>query len=241
MPRVDSPHSLPDWFISWPSFEVDWRRTALLVIDYQNYSSNPSAGVAKMLLEQRPDVAAYYIPRITKVTIPNSSRLIDGFRRAAGEVIYTRHGSLLAGGRDMVLRRRRRETDVLQMTGVPHMAAVGSFEHAIIDPLAPQPGELVIDKNSASPFNSTGIDQLLHNMRIETLVISGMATEMCVETTARDAADRGYNVIVVEDAVATFCEEHHYAALSALARVFTQVWNTDEVLAALHAAAQPSQ
>jgi len=57
-----------------------------------------------------------------------------------------------------------------------------------------------------------------------------MATDMCVETTARDAADRGYNVIVVEDAVATFFEEHHNAALSALARVYTQVWSTDQVL-----------
>jgi nicotinamidase-related amidase len=53
---------------------------------------------------------------------------------------------------------------------------------------------------------------------------------MCVETTARDAADRGYNVIVVEDAVATFFAEHHRAALSALSRVYTKVWSTDQVL-----------
>ena len=58
----------------------------------------------------------------------------------------------------------------------------------------------------------------------------GMATDMCVETTARDAADRGYNVIVVEDATATFFEHHHRAALSALARVYTQVWDTQRVL-----------
>jgi nicotinamidase-related amidase len=60
-----------------------------------------------------------------------------------------------------------------------------------------------------------------------------MATDMCVETTARDAADRGYNVIVVEDAVATFFEDHHNAALSAMARVYTQVWTTDGVLSQL--------
>ena len=56
---------------------------------------------------------------------------------------------------------------------------------------------------------------------------------MCVETTGRDAADRGYNVIVVEDATATFQEEHHIAALSGLARVYTQVWKTDQVLGSL--------
>ena len=60
-----------------------------------------------------------------------------------------------------------------------------------------------------------------------------MATDMCVETTARDAADRGFDVIVVEDATATFFERHHRAALSGFARVFGQVWSTDDVLAAL--------
>ena len=72
-------------------------------------------------------------------------------------------------------------------------------------------------------------------MDVETLVLAGMATDMCVETTGRDAADRGFNVIVVEDATATFFEHHHRAALSGFARVFGQVWDTARVLAALQA------
>ena len=60
--------------------------------------------------------------------------------------------------------------------------------------------------------------------------MAGMATDMCVETTARDAADRGYNVVVVEDATATFFAEHHHTALSSLARVYTKVWPTEQVL-----------
>ena len=64
-------------------------------------------------------------------------------------------------------------------------------------------------------------------------VVMGIATDMCVETTARDAADRGFNVIVVEDATATFFEHHHRAALSGFARVFGQVWDSERVLAAL--------
>ena len=73
----------------------------------------------------------------------------------------------------------------------------------------------------------------MRNLNLETLVISGMATDMCVETTARDAADRGYNVIVAEDAVATFFADHHRAALSAMARVYTKVWSTSQIVEAL--------
>ena len=70
-------------------------------------------------------------------------------------------------------------------------------------------------------------------MEIETLVITGLATDCCVECTGRDAADRGYNVIVVEDAVATFVEKHHFASLSGMGLVYTQIWNSTQVMEAM--------
>jgi nicotinamidase-related amidase len=228
--HIDSPQSLPNWVLPWPTFQVDWRRAALLVIDYQNYSSNPETGTAKMLLEKMPTVAAYYVPRITEVTLPNTRRLLEAFRKAKRERIFTRHGAFLPDGRDFIARRRAREQDNVQLTGAAHLFPRGSYEHEIVDSLRPWPGELIVDKNSTSPFHSTGIDQILRNLGVETLVVTGMATEMCVESTSRDAADRGYNVIVVEDAVATFFPEHHRGSLSALARVFAQVWSTSRVL-----------
>ena len=229
---IDSPQTLPNWIMPWPSFEVDWTRAGLLIVDYQNYSSNRDAGLTRMIIERYPDVAAYYVPRITEVTIPNTRRLLDAFRRAKREAVFTRHGALLQDGRDMVQRRRRRDQDALMATDRPALWSKGTYEHEIISELTPLAHEMVIDKNASSPFNGTGIDQLLRNMNLETLVITGMATDMCVETTARDAADRGYNVIVVEDAVATFLPEHHDSALSALARVYTQIWSTARVLQA---------
>jgi nicotinamidase-related amidase len=185
-----------------------------------------------MLVRHHAEVAEYYVGRIQK-TIPNTRRLLDAFRRSQREVIYTRHGCLLADGRDMILRRQRRDTDAREQSDQPTLWSKGSPEHEIVAELAALDHELVIDKNASSPFNGTGIDQLVRNMGLETLVLTGMATDMCVETTARDAADRGYNVIVVEDAVATFFAEHHRAALSALGRVYAQVWSTDRVLSAL--------
>lgn len=230
---IDSPDSLPGWIMPWPSFEVDWTRTGLMIIDFQNYSSNPTCGVTQMIAEQYPEVAAYYVPRL-RVAISNTRRLLDAFRRLNREVVFTRHGALLSDGRDMIRRRQQRDGHARQQTGRPTLWSKGSREHEIVAELAPLDHELVIDKNASSPFNGTGIDQLLRNLGLETLVMTGMATDMCVETTARDAADRGYHVVVAEDATATFFPEHHRAGLSALARVYAQVWSTDRVLSDLH-------
>jgi nicotinamidase-related amidase len=233
LPPVDSPETFAGWHMPWPEFEVDWARAALLLIDLQNYGGNPDAGLGPMLTERYPAIASYYLPRVTELVIPNTRLLLDGFRAAGRRVVFTRHGPLLADGSDMVERRRRRDREALAETGTPALWHRGTFEHEVVADLAPAPGELVLDKNTSSAFSSTGIEWLLRNMDVETLVLVGVATDMCVETTARDAADRGFNVIVVEDATATFFEHHHRAALSAFARVFGQVWNSERVLAAL--------
>jgi nicotinamidase-related amidase len=167
-------------------------------------------------------------------------RLVSAFRLAGREVVFTRHGPLLADGRDMIERRRRRDSEARAATDTPALWHRGTFEHELIEPLQPLPDELVLDKNTSSAFNSTGIEWLLRNMEINALVVVGMATDMCVETTARDAADRGFDVIVVEDATATFFDHHHRAALSGFARVFGQVWDTDEVIAKLSPRMQPA-
>jgi biuret amidohydrolase len=234
--HIDSPHTLRNWVQPWPEFEVDWRRTALAVIDVQNYSSNAKVGIAAMLFEKRPEVADYYAERVLGTMVPNIKRLVAGFRSAGREVIYTRHGPLLPDGRDLIARRRRRDTRSVEQLDRPTLWPRGSYEHEIIDELKPEAGDLVVDKNASSPFNATGIDQLLRNLGIDTLVLTGTATEMCVESTARDAADRGYNIIVAEDATGTYFQSHHEASLSSIARVYGQIWTTDRVLSALEAA-----
>ena len=236
LPPIDSPETLPGWHMPWPRFAFDARRAALLVIDMQNYGCSPEVGLAPMLQLRHPDIAAYYLPRMAATVIPNARRLVEAFRRARRPVIFTRHGPLTRDRRDMIARRRRRDSDSLDATNVPTLWPRGSVEHEVIAALAPATDELVIDKNTSSAFNSTGIEWLLRNQEIETLVFVGMATDMCVETTARDAADRGFNAVIVEDASATFVERHHRAALSGFARVFGQVWSAERVLGALASA-----
>ncbi len=233
LPPIDSPETFAGWHMPWPSFEIDWKRAALVIVDMQNYGCNPDSGVAQMLALRYPEIASYYVARLTQTAIPNAQRLLQGFRAAHRRVAFTRHGPLLADGSDMIARRRRRDGDSVTTTNTPTLWHRGTFEHEVIAALAPRADELVVDKNTSSAFNSTGIEWLLRNLGIETLVIAGMATDMCVETTARDAADRGFNVIIAEDASATFFAAHHRAALSGFARVFGQVWSTDAVLKAL--------
>jgi nicotinamidase-related amidase len=235
-PPIDSPTTLPGWPFPWPAFDVDWQRAALLVVDMQNYGCNAEAGLGAMLSLHQPETAGYYLSRLTETVLPNAERLVAVFRRSGRQVVYTRHGPLLADGRDMIARRRRRDVEALAATDAPALWHRGTFEHEVVARLEPAADELVVDKNTSSAFNSTGIEWLLRNMGVDALVVAGMATDMCVETTARDAADRGFDVIVVEDATAAFSEWHHRAALSGIARVFGQVWSTDEVVQALTAA-----
>ena len=70
----------------------------------------------------------------------------------------------------------------------------------------PIEGEPVVNKTSRSAFNSTAIDQLLRNLEVTCLIVAGVSTSSCVETTARDAADRGYRVAIIEDASAELDE-----------------------------------
>ena len=233
VPPIDSPLTLDAWPFTWPAFDVDWSRAALLVVDVQNYGCNPEFGIGRMLARRYPEIARYYLPRLSGTVIPNVARLIAAFRAQGRQVFFTRHGPLLADGRDMIARRRRRDDEALAANDTPALWHRGTVEHELISQLVPGDGDLVVDKNTSSAFNSTGIEWLLRNMDIQVLVVVGTATDMCVETTARDAADRGFDVIIVEDGTATFDERHHRAALSGFARVFGQVWSTDEVLHSL--------
>jgi nicotinamidase-related amidase len=125
----------------------------------------------------------------------------------------------------------RRPETAPGLVGAFHHA--GTFEHGILPEVAPAPGELVLNKSSRSAFTSTGIEHALRNMGIATLVVAGVSTSACVETTGRDAADRGFQVVLVEDATAEYDEASHEATLCQFAVRFGRVWTTDETLEVL--------
>jgi len=90
----------------------------------------------------------------------------------------------------------------------------GEPGHDIIPELAPAPGEVVLDKPGKGAFCATDMDLILRSKGIEALLVCGVTTEVCVNTTVREANDRGYRCVVVADACASYFPAFHAAALA---------------------------
>ena len=89
----------------------------------------------------------------------------------------------------------------------------GEPGHDIVDALAPAEGEPVIDKPGKGAFHQTDLEQLLRNSGIDTLLVCGVTTEVCVHTTIREANDRGYRCVALGDACASYFPEFHRVGL----------------------------
>ncbi len=175
----------------------DPKRTCLLLIDTQNYVWNP----------QVAQLHPYFDETLRTVVMPNLRPLLDAFRAAGGEVMYTVMENLTADGRDRSLDYKLSQFFI----------AKGSWEAKVLDDVAPQGDEIVLPKTSSGVFNSTNIEYLLRNIGIDTLVVTGFLTDQCVDHTLRDAADRGFYPICVSDACATHSQTRHQNALGAFA------------------------
>lgn len=204
-----------------PEPELRREDTALLVIDLQYGDAHRDYGLLKRMRD-RGDGAAieYYARRLEELVIPNVRRLQDAFRVAGLEVIHTRIQSLTRDGRDRSLEHKS--------LGIHHPP--GSKEAEILPEVAPQGDEIVISKTCGGVFNGTSIEYVLRNLGIKNLVIVGVVTSGCVELAVRDAADRGFAVILVEDATATWTPEMQEAALRAMREIYAKVKTTDEVV-----------
>ncbi len=109
----------------------------------------------------------------------------------------------------------------------------GTWGAAIHDALTPQEGEPVVTKRGVSAFTASDLEPILKNKRIGTLLMAGVATNFVVEGTAREACDRGYQVVVVGDCCASMNQEAHDAALNTALPFLSTISKLDEVTAAL--------
>jgi nicotinamidase-related amidase len=112
----------------------------------------------------------------------------------------------------------------------------GEPGHDIVPALYPEPGEPVLDKPGKGAFYQTDLQLMLQNRSIDTLLVCGVTTEVCVHTTVREANDRGYRCVVIGDACGSYFPEFHDVALrmiKAQGGIFGWVSNSRRVVTAI--------
>ena len=175
------------------TFTLDPDKTALLLIDVQNFVLNPA---------NHPPRPVFY-DRAAHVVLPNLQRLLDEARVSGAEVIYTVMENLTRDGRDRSLDYK------LSGFNIPK----GSIGGQVAPEAAPQGDEIILRKSSACLFHSTNFDYVMRNMGVSTILCAGFLTDQCVEQTMKAGASLGYRMVCVEDACATDTEARHAAAL----------------------------
>ncbi len=203
-------------------------RTALLVIDMQRDFLEPG-GFGEALGNDVSRLGA---------AVPPLQSLLAAVRSAGLLVIHTREGhrpDLV----DLPPAKHARGAPGMRIGDAGPMGRIlvrGEPGHEIIPALAPLPGEPVLDKPGKGAFYQTDLDLMLKNRGIDTLLVTGVTTEVCVHTTIREANDRGFRCIAVADCCASYFPEFHAAALamvSAQGGIFGWVAQSPDVLAAL--------
>ncbi len=99
-------------------------------------------------------------------------------------------------------------------------AVKGTWGAEVIDELRPAEGDYVVEKRRYSAFFETGLDMLLRELGVDTVVLTGLHTNMCVKHTAADAFYRGYGIVVLSDCVQAFTQEDHEWGLKYMERVY---------------------
>jgi nicotinamidase-related amidase len=213
--------------------KIDLQTTALVIIDMQEYFLNPASPLGRFGEKRMPGLRHYFLEQGATVVIPNLRRLLECFRTQHLRVIHATAASELPDGQDWIPTLHQTNMVAQEQIGEVVYPARTDPWARIVAPLTPRPEEVIVNKTTYSAFTATSLDGLLRNLRIETLVLGGVVTNRCVETTARDATDRGYQVIVLGDATATYSPEAQEATLLSLEGAYGYVRTTDEVVALL--------
>ena len=206
-----------------PPFSLAADRSALLIVDMQNDFVRVTAPL------EVPDARA---------TIPVIAGLAAWFREHGRPVVYTR---FLAGP----------ERTLIWTWSPQHAPPVcccwDGFERAypdvagtrncaaVIDELAPQPGDLVVDKYGYGAFQRTNLLDILLARNVDTVAVTGTVTQICVDETARGAFEAGLKAVMVADGVSSFAPDLHAATLKGFAMKFGRVLAADELIAELSA------
>jgi len=201
--------------------------TALMMIDLQYVDAHRDFGIGAAGQKNGwTSDMEYYFSQLENVAIPNVQRILESCREAGIPAIHVRVMNLDGESKDTSWRYK--------MMGI--FVPPDSKDAEFIKEVAPVPGEVVISKTTSNTFASTNVDFVLRNMNIDTLIMTGVVTNNCVESTTRGAGDMGYKVLLVGDACAAWTQEGHDYCLRHLDRNFAIVKTTDQILEEIAAA-----
>ena len=200
---------------------VERARTAVLVVDVQNDYCHPDGALGSLGLPTGDAMAM----------IPTLARLLGAAREHGTRVIFiqTVHTDETDSGA-WVRRSGGSSTTVCRK---------GTWGGEFTE-VAPAEGEAVVIKHRYSAFVNTRLDSILRTYKVENVILTGVSTNVCVESTARDAYMRDYNLIFLSDCTAAYAREDHEATLRTMSRNFGVVAAADEVIAAWQAARAPA-
>ena len=211
------------------ALEFECKTTALLIIDMQRDFVEPG-GFGEMLGN---DVS------LLRAAIDPCKRILAAAREAGLLVMHTREGHRpdLADAPPTKLARGGLETGIGADGPMGRILIRGEPGHEIIPELAPKPGEPVIDKSGKGAFYETDLELMLRNNDIRTIIVCGVTTEVCVHTTVREANDRGYECLVLEDCVGSYFPEFQRVGIDmikAQGGIFGWVSNSEKAIAGLN-------
>ena len=190
-------------------FPLDPAHTALVVIDMQrDFIEKGGFG----------DSLGNDVARLEAI-IPTTAGLIALFRQEGWTVIHTReaHKPDLSDCPPSKIRRGNPSLHIGETGAMGRLLIAGEPGNQIVDALAPIEGEIVIDKPGKGMFWATGIHERLQALGITHLVFAGVTTEVCVQTSMREANDRGYECLLVEDATESYFPEFKAATIRMIA------------------------
>lgn len=191
------------------------RRTGLVIVDMQRYYLEEDSPFGRFHENEEPGCLDYIHRRCRNTVLPNIQKLLAAFRTAGRPVFFLRLCGSLPDRSDLHpnFAEIHRLADA---EGTPGVYPLVDDPMSEISPhIAPLPEDAVYTKTTYSAFTGGPFEADLRAAGVTTLVFAGLATSQCVDTTARDAADRGYRVIHVEDAQADYSEAVHFASLRA--------------------------
>ena len=211
---------------------VDTAKAALVIIDMQRDFLEPG-GFGEALGND--------VSRLARIVGPCRA-LLAAVRNAGLPVIHTREGHRpdLSDAPRAKIERGAPSMRIGDRGPMGRILIRGEAGHDIIPELYPLPREPVIDKPGKGAFYQTDLDLMLRNRGIETLLVCGVTTEVCVHTTVREANDRGYRCIVVADCCGSYFPEFHDVGLRMIAAqggIFGWVAQSASIMGALRARA----